>query len=265
MIPQLIPNSGIVLKLKYFFHRTLNRYGYEIQKVSTVEKSHNEYRDLINLFSKEINIDLRTETNDDYIFKEVYLENCYNIPPSIKGQTIIDLGAHIGVFSRLAHQRGAEKVIAVEPDSVGFQILKKHLSNFPKTILYNNAVWKNNTDEILLCSPDKKLPTHYRALEATSVNLPPVCQKAIPITLVEILMQQKIEKVDILKIDIEGGEKEVFSSLPQEYFAKINNIVGEWHGHETVQLLKQYLAPFYHLDFPGNDPEVGYFFAHKKQ
>ncbi|MDO8512023.1 MAG: FkbM family methyltransferase [bacterium] len=250
---------------KTFIHRIVNHYGYEINKTTTIKRFGDEYQALISLYCKELNFELRTETNDAFIFKEVFIDNCYNLPPSIAGQTVVDLGAHIGTFSLLALRHGAEKVIAVEPDMVGFQILKQHLSKFPNIVFYNNAIWKNNTDDIMLCGPSKKLPTHYRALETTSANLPPVCQKAKPITLAEIFLEQRLEKIDILKIDIEGGEIEVFSSLPQEYFAKINNIVGEWHGQEALCVLRQYLSPFYDLEFREDNPNVDYFFAHKKQ
>lgn len=251
--------------IKTLFHKALISIGYNVQRTKTLNKNADEYQTLLRLYGKELGLTLRPEKNDPFIFKEVFIDNCYQVAPSIAGQTVIDVGAHIGTFSLLALKRGAKKVIAIEPDPDSFMILTKHLTNFSNIVFYNKALWKNNTDELNLCSPSENLPTHFRALEENAKKTYRVCRKAKPITLAQIIAEQQLEKIDLLKIDIEGGEKEVFSSLPPELFAKIDCIVGEWHGHETPNLLEKFLSPFYEIELKNSNPNVDLFFATKKQ
>ena len=63
----------------------------------------------------------REGTLDEYIWKTVPRE--YETLP-IEGKTVIDLGAHIGCFSRRAIDVGASQVFAVEPDPENFALLQ---------------------------------------------------------------------------------------------------------------------------------------------
>lgn len=61
----------------------------------------------------------RPHTQDSFIINEVYHENCYRLPDgpdSLSGITLIDIGANIGAFTAACVERGAERVIAFEPD-----------------------------------------------------------------------------------------------------------------------------------------------------
>lgn len=52
------------------------------------------------------------------------------------------------------------------------------------------------------------------------------------ISLAELLREQKIGKVDLLKIDCEGGEYAILASTASEVFQRISNIVFEYHDVE---------------------------------
>jgi hypothetical protein len=53
--------------------------------------------------------------------------------------------------------------------------------------------------------------------------------------LADILTREKIERVDLLKIDCEGGEYEIFDAAPSEVWTKMLQIVMETHRVENRQ------------------------------
>ena len=56
-----------------------------------------------------------------------------------------------------------------------------------------------------------------------------------------------IDRVDLIKIDWEGAEADVFSTLPDEILNECQWIVGEFHDHMGFEVLAR-LAPHFHLD-----------------
>ena len=56
-----------------------------------------------------------------------------------------------------------------------------------------------------------------------------------------------IAQVDLIKIDCEGAEGDVFSTLPDEILNHCQWIVGEFHDHTGFGVLAR-LAPHFHLD-----------------
>lgn len=59
----------------------------------------------------------------------------YGNVPIEPGDVVLDLGAHIGLTSRLFLQKGASRSIAVEADPANLQLLHRNLSGFRATIL----------------------------------------------------------------------------------------------------------------------------------
>ena len=80
----------------------------------------------------------RPNTTDSEVFRAVYTENEYQLD-NISGDTVLDIGAHIGSFSRLAAESGAKTVLAIEPHPVTFNLLKTNLRQFGNVECLNMA------------------------------------------------------------------------------------------------------------------------------
>jgi FkbM family methyltransferase len=63
----------------------------------------------------------------------------------------------------------------------------------------------------------------------------------------DVLREIGIAQVDLIKIDCEGAEADVFSTLPDEILNDCRWIVGEFHDHTGFGVLAG-LAPHFHLD-----------------
>lgn len=176
----------------------------------------------------------RPVTMDEITIREVYRDNCYHIPDDLSGYTVIDIGASIGAFSRLCLERGAHKVISVEPDSESIELLKKNLDSFPRAKIIHGAVIGDmcNADNLAIS------PTNYRGrlrmtggqnvFESPGAGKESVAAIRIGDLIEGIEMTTDLQTHPILlKLDCEGSEYQiVFSALPWD---RIAIIVGETH------------------------------------
>ncbi len=136
---------------------------------------------------------------------------------SKKYKKVADIGANIGLHSKLLSELGYE-VDSFEPDYNHYDIAKNYLRNCKKNTLYNCAVSSfngkadftkilNNTTGSYLI--DKK--KGYGPLKKYKVDV--------------INSNKLIGKYDLIKIDAEGSEIDILSSLGLREIKKIDLIV----------------------------------------
>ncbi len=70
---------------------------------------------------------LRPDTDDADIWESVYVANEYKLPERMDGMTVLDIGGHIGSFTRACVDRGAKKVIALEPAAMNIEQFGKNV------------------------------------------------------------------------------------------------------------------------------------------
>jgi FkbM family methyltransferase len=185
--------------------------------------------------------------SDYSIIAEVYRNDCYGIRQmALEGfspHTIIDVGAQIGSFSVLAHHVWpSAQIIAIEVDPGHYEALHQNLDSFATVVeaavsyepgplrLYSTLHDKCvNSGGSFVGPPDLDYSTWENGFE----YLPAGVVRKISL---EEIYPPTWERVDLLKIDAEGkgpfGTE--WSILNHANLARINRIVGEYHG-ETRQ------------------------------
>jgi len=87
------------------------------------------------------------------------------------------------------------------------------------------------------------------------------------VTLADVLAQQALDRVDLLKLDCEGAEYEILMNATEETLAKVQRIVMEYHNvdadHTHVQLIRFLESVGYTVSWEQNivHEEIGYLFA----
>lgn len=167
---------------------------------------------------------LRSKTSDRSIFNEIFLRKGYRFSLDHSPQTIIDAGANIGLFSVLmASLYPQANIIAIEPDPENFRMLEKNTKMYPKIKLLNYGLWSKNTWlEIQEGNFDKSGVMVQEAGAHTSSSL-----KAVSIP--QIMSDFNLKNIDLIKIDIEGSEKEVFSLDSEHWLPKTKILIIELH------------------------------------
>ncbi len=183
-------------------------------------------------------IKLRAGTIDKSILTEIALTDKY-FPKKLKlreKSTIIDLGAHIGIFSILIGSKFPNaKIYAIEPLKKNFELLIEQ-TKINKTNIkpIKIAITNKKGQAKLYCgrhsargSLYRKEGNNYESVETT--------------TLKNFFKKENIKKCDLLKIDIEGGEYPTLYSTPKKIFKKIERILLEIHpieGEDKNALIK---------------------------
>ncbi len=172
-------------------------------------------------------VHLRFRTTDVPTFRQVIRDKEYDWDLACIPRTIIDAGANIGLTSVFYSNKYPQaRIVAIEPESSNFEMLRKNTSHYPNVTALNAAVWGMN-GTINLIDPDlghdgftaTDLPSESGHINGQAVRA---------MTIDKIMEEFRLPYVDILKIDIEGAEKEVFSS-PAAWIHNVGVLVIEFH------------------------------------
>jgi FkbM family methyltransferase len=134
------------------------------------------------------------------IAREIFLDRTYRVPADLSPQTIFDLGANTGISVRFLRTLYPDAtILAVEPDPGNFDRLTENVSGDGRTHVVRAAA-----------GPEHGTATFYAQADGWGSSLEPR-EGARPVdvdvvTVVELLHRSGEEQVDLLKIDIEGGE-----------------------------------------------------------
>jgi len=175
---------------------------------------------------------LRLQTSDFPTFDQIFIRKEYNFGTVTPPKVIIDAGANIGLASiYFTNKYPDAKIIALEPEQSNFELLKENVSPYSNIIPVNAALWHKN-EEINLIDPGLGkwgfMTERKNALEEGLVDS--VCHAVQAMTVDKIILDFNLKKIDILKIDIEGAEKEVFSDT-SSWIERVDSIIVELHEH----------------------------------
>ena len=167
---------------------------------------------------------LRKASSDFPTFFEVLLNNDYNIPVNFTPKTIIDCGANVGLTSVYFKNRFPDAtVIAVEAEKENSEMVKMNLGNYPNTKIYHKGIWNNTAflkvNNIGLGNWGFTVTETDNAEEADI--------EAISIK--DLMIENNLDSIDILKIDIEGSEKKLFESDYDYWLSKTKILIIELH------------------------------------
>jgi len=137
-------------------------------------------------------------------------------------KVIIDVGAHIGKYTILASKLCKGIVIAIEASKENFSILKKNIKlNKCKNVLAINAAATKSNRKVKLYKMDTS--GHYTLKLKTSTY-----EVVNGITLCSLLKNLGIEKVDLIKIDVERSELDVIEGFKQYLIShRVDNMIIE--------------------------------------
>jgi FkbM family methyltransferase len=171
---------------------------------------------------------LRLRTTDISVFRQVLVTREYDWEFCKSPRIIIDAGANIGLTSVFyANKYPEAMIIAIEPESSNFQMLKKNTSMYANITPVQAALWKND-NEISLVDP------HLGHYGFQTTELPKGTLNAEEysrvrgVTLDKLMAEFGLDHIDILKVDIEGTEKEVFDNS-SSWIGKVGVIIIEFH------------------------------------
>lgn len=256
----MIPESKFKDKLKYFIYDLTNHPFYQVEKLinnirtckdgtlymeasnglafyGLPDKNPYAYLGYLNRSKVSKIKDYPFFGSFFMIIDEIFNKSVYEKFVRInKGDIVVDAGAHLGLFTVMASKIVGDegKVIAIEPEPENLEILKKNieLNNLKNVIIVNKGIWSSKKDLKMNKGQYNRSHTFINDHpEKTSEGL--ILQVD---TLDDILKELNIERVDFVKMDIEGSEIEALNGMEEVFKFKPNMVIAAYHqfkGKET--------------------------------
>ncbi len=218
------------LDFNRFMYKTLKLLGLDKFMVLRLYVSKYDYKVCLRINKEDFGI--MTSHEDDII--EYFRPNY--------GDIVVDIGAHIGLYSLIGSKRVGEKgkIIAIEPHPSNFEILNRNiqLNQFTNIITLNCAIYDKNMRMRLYSTDVSGFSGHHslilkRAEKFIEVNA---------YTLDYILQSLGIMEVNWIKIDVEGAEFEVLQGA-QDILAnsKDLSLIIELHSSDLYEPIMELL------------------------
>jgi FkbM family methyltransferase len=175
---------------------------------------------------ENVDLYLRTWSPDFAVTVSIIFDAEFGSIRCAQPRVIVDAGAYIGVSSVWFARRYPEaKIIAMEPDEENYALLLKNTREYKNIHPLKAALWKANCTRALL---DRHTgPWGYTISETR--NATSSTDKDVQcLTLGSLMKRYDVDHIDLLKLDIEGAEKEIFPSSAT-WIDKVDIITVELH------------------------------------
>lgn len=154
---------------------------------------------------------------------------------------VVDVGANAGVFSEYMLRNGfAQNVVAVECDPIALKDLQRNFHRHPRAVVIPNAL--HHTNDFIKFNQFTRNPLNSTVLTQEQIarhGSGLVSDKTIElqtVTLRDIIAAYGT--IDLLKMDIEGGEYNIIANTDDSVFTHINNLFIECHFMESDYMEK---------------------------
>jgi FkbM family methyltransferase len=193
----------------------------------------------------------RYGTTDPWAFHQVFIDREFRPLDCVKDvRLVVDCGANVGYASLwflnhfpLAH------VLAVEPDPTNFALCARNLQPYEDRVsLFNAAVWSHSTGLRIHRHGNPEFDYWTLQVRETVTDEQP---DVTSLSIGQLLNDSGFERIDILKMDIEGAEATVFASEPHVWLRYVRNLVIELHEDPCTDIffaaLSQYEYELLHV------------------
>jgi FkbM family methyltransferase len=153
-------------------------------------------------------VHLRLRTSDLCAYKDVLVckDKQYDPGmPDFSPKIIVDAGANIGMASIcFARRYPLATIIAIEPEPSNFTALLRNISPYSSITPVEAALWKEDGEV--------GLGTSYAHPKGAFQVVDSGPTRVRAVTIRTLMRENGINLIDLLKLDIEGAEKEVFEA-----------------------------------------------------
>jgi FkbM family methyltransferase len=194
---------------------------------------------VLKLKTREIKLNIPIDNGSKTAFIDILLDDCYNLtffPDNIK--TVVDIGAHVGIFSISARQRWSSAVIhAYEPNPGVHPNLLYHSHQVGNPV-YLEAVG--------LKAGIISLTANNESVQMRSIVDP--AGKMTQVAFCDVVARLG-GQVDLVKLDCEGAEWDILSD--DVSWANVRFLTMEFHlwaGYTLVDLRQRILDLGFHIE-----------------
>ena len=156
-----------------------------------------------------------------------------------RGDTVVDIGAHIGLFSLYAQGKGAARIFAFEPNPMSFDAMMRNISlNRARNIRAFKVAVLSGTTSIIFHIPTSKFKDRSSLFEIVEEDHDDIYVDCI--SLDDFVERNELTNIDFLKLDAEGAEHKILAD--SNSLSIVEKIAVEAHdiaGHRKEEVAEQ--------------------------
>jgi FkbM family methyltransferase len=160
-----------------------------------------------------------------------------------KVESVIDCGANIGLTTVLfKNMFPGARIIAVEPGSENFLMLQRNANGYDNIFPVRAGIWSRKTNLEVI---DK-----YGAGDNGLIVQETDDVDGIPaLTIQDIMNDYSLAHIDLLKVDIEGAEREIFNQDASGWLSRTKILLIELHDYKISGSSSNFIKAIAQLSF----------------
>ena len=193
----------------------------------------------------------RFGTSDPDVFYQIFIEREYAPIADVSDvRFVLDLGANVGYSSVwFANAYPNARILAVEPDPANAAMCRLNLAPYGgRASVLEVGAWSRPAGLVLRRDFRDGREWSVQVREA----LPNETPEVHGVDIATMIAEAGIDRIDILKMDTERAEAEIFGNGPSNWLRATRNLVVELHDDECERICMSALAPYrYRLEHSG--------------
>lgn len=183
-IARHIPHYGVVAACAHYLRARFGRAPYALRPPGIATE-----------------VWLRPMTSDRNMFDDVFLDREYALDELQAPRTVLDCGANVGYTSVfLANAYPQARIVAVEPEPSNYALLCRNIAPYPNIESIKVGVW-TRAGRLSIENP-QDVNSGFRLSESDAGTVE-------TLTIPDLLARHGIDQLDLLKLDVEGAEREL--------------------------------------------------------
>lgn len=198
---------------------------------------------------------LRAATTDTNVFRQHFVEReLYAIPRLGGASVIVDLGAHIGLATEVLRRNYPDaRIVSVEMDPENFALCARNHRETVAQESIHAAIWSCGGVVYIDDVGEGNWAFRVRGVSDADPGDPSTGSAVPAMSFVDLIREQRLERISILKVDIEGSEAELFESAWRDILQMTDLVVMEIHDwipgvRERVEVVLQQARREFDLD-----------------
>ncbi len=203
---------------------------------------------------------------DWVVIDDIYRNDAYRtyLIPRRKGQEyVVDVGAHIGTFARLWHERNPQaRIVCVEACPENVDLLAANVGEFAEVVQAACTYEPGPVALLNAVNPRSQSTGGSRVVRREDLGLESDPQylhdqrELARVSLEELMRRYDLPRIDVLKLDCEGSEYSILEHGPID---RVGLILGEYHGFERWEKFRQRRFPGWEYTPISRNGEMGNF------
>jgi FkbM family methyltransferase len=170
---------------------------------------------------------VRVPSTDLYAYDKIFHLREYGSDLIVDPKVIVDAGANVGFASVFfANAYPQARIFAIEPEPSNFRQLMLNTAPYDRVKCIQAALWHEDGEAGLFNPCEGNLGFMLDRVASGQANAPLVKTRLLSIP--SLLKSEGMERIGLLKLDIEGSELGVLRNCPA-WIAQVDAIVAELH------------------------------------